>query len=228
MNFHQDAGPAGAKVKLRKLAISVGVALTLGVAAVSAQAQSTITTSDGAQTTYAAAPLYNLGTVGNGGVSAVTTLLQPVNVDQIVAFSDSYSFVLGTGTKSSISVFSDFYGPTVKDYVPTVGMILTLHDSTKNIDIGSSALVPTAAPATYGADGSVTALGSISYGYNFAGLSKNDKYTLTVFGSDTTYLGYTYTLNVAAVAAVPEPESYALLLAGLGMVGAIVRRRKSI
>ena len=226
MNFHQDAGPAGAKVKLRKLAISVGVALTLGVAAVSAQAQSTITNSNGAQTTYAAAPLYNFGTVGNGGVSAVTTLAQPVNEGDVIPFTDSYSFVLGTGTKSSISVFSDFYGPTTSaPYIPNVGMILTLHDSTKNIDIGSSALVPTAAPATYGADGGVTALGSISYGYNFAGLSKNDKYTLTVFGSDTTYLGYTYTLNVAAV---PEPESYALLLAGLGMVGAIVRRRKSI
>jgi hypothetical protein len=29
------------------------------------------------------------------------------------------------------------------------------------------------------------------------------------------------------VAAVPEPESYAMLLAGLGLVGAIARRRKT-
>lgn len=31
---------------------------------------------------------------------------------------------------------------------------------------------------------------------------------------------------VANVTAVPEPESYAMLLAGLGLMGAIARRRK--
>jgi hypothetical protein len=33
--------------------------------------------------------------------------------------------------------------------------------------------------------------------------------------------------NVGTVTAVPEPETYALLLAGLGLVGAIARRRKA-
>ena len=32
----------------------------------------------------------------------------------------------------------------------------------------------------------------------------------------------------AVVSAVPEPEAYAMLLAGLGLVGAVVRRRRSI
>ncbi|QID16207.1 PEP-CTERM sorting domain-containing protein [Nitrogeniibacter mangrovi] len=45
----------------------------------------------------------------------------------------------------------------------------------------------------------------------------------TYMGQD----GYHLQLAVAAVPAVPEPESYAMLLAGLGMIGAIARRRRA-
>jgi len=33
--------------------------------------------------------------------------------------------------------------------------------------------------------------------------------------------------NGLVVTAVPEPETYAMLLAGLGMIGAAVKRRKA-
>jgi hypothetical protein len=35
-----------------------------------------------------------------------------------------------------------------------------------------------------------------------------------------------YGATVGAIAAVPEPETYAMILAGLGVIGAMVRRRK--
>jgi hypothetical protein len=39
------------------------------------------------------------------------------------------------------------------------------------------------------------------------------------------WVGSDNTLHIGAVAAVPEPESYAMLLAGLGMIGCMARRR---
>jgi hypothetical protein len=49
-------------------------------------------------------------------------------------------------------------------------------------------------------------------------------YTLTVSGSNSVGVG-TYTGNLA-IATVPEPETYALMLAGLGVVGFIAARRR--
>jgi PEP-CTERM motif len=48
----------------------------------------------------------------------------------------------------------------------------------------------------------------------------------TVDSTNHTITAYTDALSPFAIAAVPEPESYAMMLAGLGLVGAMVRRRK--
>lgn len=60
------------------------------------------------------------------------------------------------------------------------------------------------------------------------GYSTNDDHSIslaykigTIGIGKTVTIGYSYT-----IAAVPEPETYAMLLAGLGMVGFIARRRK--
>jgi hypothetical protein len=78
------------------------------------------------------------------------------------------------------------------------------------------ALAPVTATAT--TDGA-----TVSYGYVFNGLSQGSLYHLTVAGNSG--LVDSYSIQVTAV---PEPESYALLLAGLGLMGTIIRRRKAI
>ena len=69
----------------------------------------------------------------------------------------------------------------------------------------------------------------VVYGYTFNNLTAGTQYSLTVSGTHAENIGTDYTFNIAAqnVAAVPEPETYAMLLAGLGLIGSIVRRRKT-
>lgn len=48
---------------------------------------------------------------------------------------------------------------------------------------------------------------------------------LTVSGVTSGSLGGLYSGSISSVSAIPEPESFAMLLAGLGLMGAVVRRR---
>jgi len=57
---------------------------------------------------------------------------------------------------------------------------------------------------------------------NGLSLNANQPYLLTVTGTTKTLSS-----GVTAIAAsVPEPQTYAMLLAGLGLVGAVARRRR--
>ncbi len=46
------------------------------------------------------------------------------------------------------------------------------------------------------------------------------------YGAVGTMSGYPVSQTITMTAAVPEPETYAMLLAGLGLMGAVVRRRR--
>lgn len=63
--------------------------------------------------------------------------------------------------------------------------------------------------------------------YKFgSGVFLPGNYYFTVSGVGAGSLGGQYTFYASTLAPVPEPEAYAMLLAGLGLIGGIVRRRK--
>jgi len=59
---------------------------------------------------------------------------------------------------------------------------------------------------------------TLSYGSNFKGVNKLQ------FSSVYAQVD---NINLSVAAAVPEPETYVMMLAGLGLIGAIARRRKA-
>ncbi len=89
----------------------------------------------------------------------------------------------------------------------TLSSMDIISDSGPTTFVGSNA-------ATY----TVTGTGFVSFGSLFAGVSYVDW--------NTDFSGSSVIDNVTINAAIPEPETYAMLLAGLGLLGFAARRRQ--
>jgi len=147
--------------------------------------------------------------VSAGAVSinfgTLTTAVTASDIERSGAFDDVFSFTLGTGTGVQGGVVGiDNVGDLVGQYRFGVGTVPVW---------GSfSALLPVPSdPVT----------GDFALSKTFSGLTVGTKYWINVVGSGS-QTSYALTL-----APVPEPETYAMLLAGLGLMGTIARRRKA-
>jgi hypothetical protein len=63
-------------------------------------------------------------------------------------------------------------------------------------------------------------------GYGFTGGGNNAAASLTQLGSGTAKITYTYNEAPPPVPTVPEAATWAMMLAGFGMMGATLRRRR--
>ncbi|MBI3382176.1 MAG: PEP-CTERM sorting domain-containing protein [Aquabacterium sp.] len=122
-----------------------------------------------------------------------------------------YGNLLATGKAAGGSFSDDFFFDlaTRSDVVGSVGMFFgTVSFSSVLID--GNALALTSTPT--------------GYGFSFSGLGQG-AHTLTVEGLFPKG-GHAYIGSVYATPAVPEPESMAMALAGLGVMGMVARRRQ--
>jgi PEP-CTERM motif len=138
--------------------------------------------------------------VGPGSLGAIDNM--PIAISNIVPmgiFQDVYSFTLVNPGDLSGSV-------TAINFTPynILGLTVTLQDSSFAV-IGTDAT-----PGT---------------GFSFSNLASGT-YALNVLGFATGPAGGFYSGGMIATT-VPEPETYALMLAGLGAIGFIAARRKS-
>jgi PEP-CTERM motif len=138
--------------------------------------------------------------VGPGALGAIDNT--PIAISNIVPmgiFQDVYSFTLVNPGELSGSVVAINFTP-----YNIQGLTVTLQDSSFAV-IGSDA-----SPAT---------------GFTFSNLASGN-YALNVLGFADGSKGGFYSGGMIATT-VPEPETYALLLAGLGIVGFVASRRRA-
>ena len=140
------------------------------------------------------------------------------------SFVDDYQFTFSpAGTFNTISATFD-----LANILQITGLQARLYQGAGPFTSGSTPLIQawsTPISAAPGTTGELVVINPILLGA--------DTYTLEIRGNVQGLAGGSYggALNVAIgdVTAVPEPESYALMLAGLAMIGGmVVRRRKMV
>ena len=196
-------------------------AVALAALAVGAQAQVTysggtpITSISNYNPNGSAASLVPAGGLENASLSTSAGLLTATFLGYEADDIDNYTFSTTLGTLSNRSALN----ATIAGYVSAGALSFTFTDTSTGTTVGNGG---SSGPYTsYSVLGSFN--GSVFTPYTMGGL-----YDVILGFNDGLRVDADYDDMVVGlrVAAVPEPETYALMLAGLGAIGFIGRRRK--
>ena len=164
---------------------------------------------------HMAAQATALGTIsGTTTLMGATTQGSFADVFSFTPFSSAYAGVTATSV-----TFSALYGVTVTGLALYQGIFASASDTTglTPVSLGMVSSTITAGKATIVTLANSATISPIGY-------------TLVIRGTSIGQAGYTGMIALierpADMPPVPEPESYAMLLAGVGMMGFIARRRK--
>ncbi|MRW88440.1 PEP-CTERM sorting domain-containing protein [Duganella sp. FT80W] len=156
----------------------------------------------------------NLDSDGEGGYNAhFGNNFSSVNSSN--SFTDKYLFTLTTNYDSSASLTSSYLkSSTIKDLLIT-GLSIVQYDPVTNAILN-----------TYTGSNTTTGI-TDNWELSASGLSAGSYYVEVdgkVVGNGGGSYGSDLTIGVAAV---PEPETYAMLVAGLGLMGFVARRKQA-
>lgn len=188
--------------------VPIAAACLLAVASLSAQAQVVVNTGPGDNNT------------GGWSLYSGQSLAGLITLDSQITIGTVSGWMNVDGGTVGFAIYSDVSGilPGTSLYSATVSFEPTSAPEWKS----ATGLNWTVAPGNYWVvfDGS-QASGSMPWGV------ASPLAAYAGYHPDTGWYNYNEQLNFGVqVVAVPEPETYALMLAGLGLMGAIARRRK--
>lgn len=150
-------------------------------------------------------------------ISAQAAVTKTADLDP-TAGNELYQF---NSTGAVGSSFSDYLSLTfegTRDLVAGVNATSTKTVTFTAFDLVASDLTTVLATGTFGNFGPRLVIGGLT-SLNAAG-----EYFIHIAGTATG--AATYNGTASLVSPVPEPETYGMLLAGLGMIGFVARRRK--
>lgn len=172
-----------------------------------------------AQTSYAAPVTKSVAVVleddGVGGGSATFGNIFSSSYAGL-SFIDTFKFDVGNPFDSSGSLTSLFQSTTKVKDLEITGYSLVKYDPS------SSAVLATYNGVNTGGSG----IGAKdTWSLDATGLSAG-YYYVQVTGNVLGNAGGSYTTDLGVMAAVPEPETYGMMLAGMGVVGFLARRKR--
>ncbi|MBA3697006.1 MAG: PEP-CTERM sorting domain-containing protein [Methylotenera sp.] len=150
-------------------------------------------------------------------VSAQAAVTKTADLDP-AAGSELYQFDSVGAVASSFSDYLSLSFEGTRDLVAGINATSTKNISFSAFDLVASDMTTVLATGTFGNFGPRLALGGLT-SLNGAG-----EYFIHIAGIASG--AGTYNGTVSMVSPVPEPETYGMLLAGLGMIGFVARRRK--
>jgi hypothetical protein len=179
------------------------------------------------------------GTLGGVGVSYSGEVIASVLNGQSNIWAPNTSFVGGTVTTSPSVIGDDirlaggFTGTNTLTFAtPLVNPVIAIWSLGQpgfaaSFTFNQTPTLEAGGPNSQFGGASITVSGNTVSGNEGNGVVQFTGTFSSISWTDTPENFYAFTVGVnGAVAAVPEPESYALLLAGLGVLGFTVRRRK--
>jgi PEP-CTERM motif len=150
--------------------------------------------------------------------SAAPTTLTATFLGKEAGDTNTYSFSVGSGTLTNTSAIgTSIFGP-----IGAGNLDFLFTDTTTSTSVGNG--------GSFGQFTSYVVLGTYDNVGAFTPFTAGGQYALVLGFNDGAQVDGDYDDMVVGlnVAAVPEPETYALLIAGLGAVGFVSRRRRSM